>query len=478
MKKLLISFFLCNSFVGFAQNTSIDDFDYKAMVSEANTNNAIDHVERNTSNNDKVKSINDEIFTSIVLKNRLGELNAKTPFEVPYNATVERFIRLYLKDNKEAISNLMDRANYYFPIFEEHLDKYDLPLEIKYLAVVESALLPTATSHAGAKGIWQFMYHTGKAYGLNITSYVDERIDPLKATEAACKYLKHLYNTFEDWDLALAAYNSGPGNVRKAIRRSGGKRNYWNIRKYLPSETSSYVPAFYATLYLFEFGEAHQIYPNDIEIDYFDIDTVHVKEKLSFDQIEKNTGISKAFLTSLNPQYKLGVIPSSRDKAHVLTLPKSAIEKFLNPNFEDNNNLKAKEKPLHLISTMENSYVVQALDNLPKIARKFGITLQQLKEWNGLQTDFLIEGQRLVITNKKNEQAFLKPMKPASTHKISSADLPSTYKTYTVKKGESLFIISRKFPNVTINQLRNWNNIWGVPHIKPGTKLKILTSTE
>lgn len=420
MNKLLTSIFLCCSFTGFGQNLSLEDFDYQAITMETNINSSISNFEDNPIKNQIKKIVNDELFTSMVLKERLHALNAKTPVDVPYNATVERFIRLYLKDNKKAISNLMDRANYYFPIFEKHLDKYDIPLEIKYLAVVESALLPTATSHAGAKGIWQFMYHTGKAYGLNITSYVDERIDPLKATEAACKYLKHLYNTFEDWDLALAAYNSGPGNVRKAIRRSGGKRNYWNIRKYLPSETSSYVPAFYATLYLFEYGESHQIYPNNIEINYFDTDTVHIKEKLSFKQIEKRTGVSKAFLTSLNPQYKLNIIPYHKGKTHVLTLPKSAIDQFLNHNFEDKDDLNSKEEPLQLTPTVENSYVVKALDNLPKIARKFEITLPQLKEWNGLQTNFLIEGQRLVITNKKNEIALEAHTKPVKNIAISA----------------------------------------------------------
>lgn len=473
MRKLLSIMFLFNFFYVFAQDVSHTDSDSHiygetiSMNTNADTGLFIENVLKHNEN---------EAFTSMILKDRLATLNAKTPFDVPYNATVERFIRLYLRDNKAFISNLMDRANYYFPMFEEQLDGHNIPLELKYLAVVESALLPTAKSHAGAKGIWQFMYHTGKEYGLTISSYVDERNDPLKATQAACRYLKNLYGRFNDWDLALAAYNSGPGNVNKAIRRSGGKRNYWNIRQYLPKETSSYVPAFYAMLYIFEYSKAHQIYPNDTEIDYFDTDTIHVKEKLSFSQIEKRTGVSKKFLASLNPQYKLGVIPYQKEKRFVLTLPKSAVEKFLDNELVGKNTLGNKEKPTHIIPTVYNSYVVQKLDNLPKIARKFGITLQQLKKWNGLHTDFLIEGQRLVITNKKNEVA----MRPTiqKVHKQQSTSKPKVYEIYTVNEGDSLFIISKKFPNVTINQLRNWNNIWGVPHIKPGTELKILTSTE
>ncbi|MDY7396468.1 transglycosylase SLT domain-containing protein [Aureibaculum sp. 2210JD6-5] len=473
MKKLFSTTLIFYAVLLFAQDISITDFDYQATNTESPISNVF---EGDLPQVGKSKPIENERFSSMVLKDRLAALNNKTPFDVPYNATVERFIRLYLRDNKTAISNLMDRANYYFPIFEQYLDKYDLPLEIKYLAVVESALLPTAKSHAGAKGIWQFMYHTGKEYGLNVTSYVDERNDPLRATEAACNYLKDLYERFGDWDLALAAYNSGPGNVNKAIRRSGGKRNYWNIRQYLPSETSSYVPAFYAMFYLFEYGEAHRIYPNTIEIDYFDTDTLHINEKLSFNQVEKRTGIPYKFIASLNPQYKLGIIPYQKNKNYVLALPKNAIDKFLSSSPTTESNMKSKELPKHIIPTAKNSYVVQALDNLPKISKKFGISLQQLKAWNGLQTDFLIEGQRLVITDKDAEKHIAVKINPVKTNNTTAK--PQTFKNYTVKKGDSLFIISKKFPNVSISQLRNWNNIWGVSYVEPGTKLKILTTAE
>ena len=190
-----------------------------------------------------------------LLKERLVLLDSKTPFHIEYNYSLERLIKTYLKTRKKSFSTLMSRAAYYFPMFEVQLDKYDIPLEIKYLAIVESALKPRAKSRVGATGLWQFMYQTGKQFDLKVSSYVDERYDPLKATEAACQYLSTLYKIFGDWDLALAAYNSGPGNVNKAIRRSGGQRNYWNIRSYLPRETAGYVPAFYATLYIFEYAD-------------------------------------------------------------------------------------------------------------------------------------------------------------------------------------------------------------------------------
>lgn len=467
MKKLLFFTFLLFHQFFFGQ----DLFDSPLTSTIA----SVDNTEENLYINKRATAVTNEEFTSLVLKNRLEELNIKTPFNVPYNATVERFIRLYLKTKKEDFSNLMDKANYYFPIFEEALDKYNIPLEIKYLAVVESALKPSAKSRAGAKGLWQFMYHTGKEYGLNVTSYIDERTDPIKATEAACKYLKKLHDRFDDWDLALAAYNAGPGNVSKAIRRSGGKINYWNIRQYLPAETRSYVPAFYTTLYLFEFGEAHQIYPNNIKINYFDTDTLHIKERLTFAQIEKRIGINKELLTALNPQYKLGIIPLSKDTYHVLTLPQNLIEKFISNHSILASEIKTQEKPTYITATVNNSYVVIERDNLPKIARKFNISLAQLKKWNGLETDFLIEGQRLVISNKKSKAI----QQHNSTAKVFTSTLePQNPKSYTVKNGESLFLISKKFPNISIRQLRNWNNLWGVSYVKPGTVLKILTKSE
>ena len=192
-----------------------------------------------------------------LLKQRLEELNARTPFNVEHNPSLEKIIKHYLKNRRSSMAKLMALSDYYFPMFEQELDKHNLPLEIKYLAVVESALDPVAKSRVGATGLWQFMFTTGKMFGLEVSSYVDERADPEMSTEAAAKYLKSLHKSFDDWDLALAAYNSGPGNVSKAIRRSGGETNYWKIRNRLPRETAGYVPAFLATMYIFEYAEEH-----------------------------------------------------------------------------------------------------------------------------------------------------------------------------------------------------------------------------
>ena len=419
--------------------------------------------------NERTISIDREIFNSELLKERLKVLDERTPFNVPYNATVERFIRVYLKTRKDDFSNLMDKAKYYFPIFEEYLDKYDLPLEIKYLAIVESALEPNARSASGAKGLWQFMYQTGKQFNLNITSYVDERTDPIKATQAACQYLKSLHTTFKDWDLALAAYNSGPGNVSKAIRRSGGLRNYWNIRRYLPAETRSYLPTFYATLYLFEYGKDHQIYPKNNEITYHEIDTILVKSKITFKEIRERFNIDDKLLRFLNPQYRLGIIPFSKQRKHYLTLPKSMIGRFVSNESEiyklarDN----AQIEPLKFYTPNDtNSYTVQSNENLSTISQKFNITISQLKNWNGLQTNYVVEGQRLVITNKKNSNF-------KSTTSLAYND--EEFNTYVVKEGDSLWRISKLFPDTTITQLKSWNNLWGISFLKPGTTLKILT---
>ena len=226
-------------------------------------------------------------LSSEVLKKRLAKMDAKSPFNIEYNPALENTIKSFLKNRTKAFERLMAVSEYYFPMFEEHLAKYNIPLELKYLAIVESALNPKAKSRVGASGLWQFMYPTGKQYNLEVNSYVDERHDPLKATEAACQYLSHLYEIFGDWSLVLASYNAGPGNVSKAIRRSGGSQNYWNIRKFLPRETANYVPAFLATMYIYEFKKEHGILPKKATLTYFETDTIMVKKQMSFKHISE-----------------------------------------------------------------------------------------------------------------------------------------------------------------------------------------------
>ncbi len=403
------------------------------------------------------------------LKARLKKLNARTPFNIEYNPVLESVIKSYLKRNKKAMENLMALSDYYFPMFEQELDKYDIPLEIKYLAIVESALNPRAKSRVGATGLWQFMFSTGKMHNLDVSSYVDERMDPRRSSEAAAQYLTQLYKVFGDWDLVLASYNSGPGNVSKAIRRSGGSTNYWELRRFLPRETAGYVPAFLATMYLFEYAEKHKFQPQRPEIAFFETDTIQVKEMLTFDHISEVTGVEKEMLQFLNPSYKLDIIPHVEDKNYALRLPATVTGVFVNNEDEiykyvsDDLAQKEDELPEYVETKDRIRYRVKSGDFLGKIAGKYGVGISQIKQWNNLRSNNLRIGQYLTIY----------PRKPVATSSGETKSNPKNEtKTYTVKHGDSLWSISRKFPGITVQNLRTWNNM-GTNRLKPGMKLKV-----
>ena len=411
------------------------------------------------------------------LKARLERLNSKTPFNVEYNPSLESVIKSYLKNRKESLHRLMALSEYYFPLFEQELDNQDIPLEIKYLAIVESALKPKAKSRVGATGLWQFMFTTGKQYGLDVSSYVDERSDPIKSTIAASKYLASLYKIFGDWDLALAAYNSGPGNVSKAIRRSGGYKNYWNIRPFLPRETAGYLPAFLATMYIFEYADEHGFKKNQPNYRHIDTDTVRVKQMISLDQVSELTGVKIEELQFLNPSYKLDIIPFIKGENYYLCLPKSAIGKFVNNEEQIYAFAKAqfdeREKPLPEFTEAKTQirYRVRSGDYLGKIARQYGIRVSDIKRWNGLRSNNIKIGQRLTIYPRQPRVASSK--RPVnSKKKIIPEGIP---KTYVVKSGDTLWSISQKFPGVSVQNLRDWNDISG-NKLKPGMKLKIYKS--
>ena len=448
------------------------DSQYKSPLYETTTY-IINDVEK--------KDVSNVALSTEILKERLQKINAKTPFHIAYNPALEKVIKSYLKYRKRYYPALMAKAAYYFPMFEKHLDQYDIPLEMKYLAIVESALDPTAKSRVGATGLWQFMYPTGVQYKLKVSSYVDERQDPVRATIAACKYLSDLYNIFGDWDLALAAYNSGPGNVAKAIKRSGGYRNYWNIRPFLPQETASYVPAFYATMYLFEYQKEHNLVADLPQIRNFETDTIHVKKTISFDHVSETTGISLELIQFLNPSYKLDIIPFVEGKNYTITLPRKNSFNFIENEQAiytlAEEDAAKREKPLPKYFEMDKRirYKVRSGDFLGKIANKFGVRISDIKRWNRMKTSRLKIGQRLSIYPKK--MAIPKSaIKVSSTKKNKKETKKGTFETYTVKKGDSLWTISRKFKNVSIDEIKKWNNIWSVKSIKPGTKLKIYKS--
>lgn len=406
-----------------------------------------------------------------LLKERLELLNARTPFNVEYNTSLERVIKNYLKTRRKSITKLLALSDYYFPMFEEELDRQGLPLEMKYLAIVESALNPTATSRVGAKGLWQFMFQTGKMFGLEVSSYVDERCDPIMATEAAAKYLKKLFESLGDWDLALAAYNSGPGNVAKAIRRSGGRTNYWNIRNFLPRETAGYVPAFLATMYIFEFAEEHGFTKQGPKFPYIATDTIKVKKMITLDQVAQLTNLDLEEVKFLNPSYKLGVIPIVKDENYVLRLPVEAIGKFVNNeeaiyNFAQAE-LNEREKPLPELSEQSDRirYRVRSGDYLGRIATQHGVSINDIKRWNSLRSNHIQIGQRLTIYPKK-------AIRTNATEPKKEIAQNSDPHTYTVKQGDTLWSISQKFPNVSIEDLKKWNDISGT-NLKPGMTIKV-----
>ena len=420
--------------------------------------------------------VTESTLNTDTLKMRLERLNQKTPFNVVYNPSLENVIKSFLVRKRGLIERMLTVSQFYFPLFEEQLDNHDIPLEMKYLAIVESALNPKARSRVGATGLWQFMYSTGKMYKLDVSSYVDERSDPIKSTEAACLYLSKLYDIFGDWDLALAAYNSGPGNVNKAIRRSGGYKNYWNIRRNLPRETAGYVPAFLATMYLFEYAEEHGIKAQKVDRTYFETDTIHVKSLITFDQISELVGVGTDELKILNPSYKLNIIPYVKGKDYALRLPKAAMGKFV-ANEEAiyahvNQQLKSKESPLpQLVKTDDRiRYKVRSGDYLGKIAARYGVGVSQIKRWNGLRSNNLRIGQRLTIYSKK---PVMTPKNPSNGMKSTSNNASvAGAKVHTVKSGDSLWTISRKYPGISIENLREWNGISG-KNLKPGTRLKL-----
>ncbi|OMP32224.1 lytic transglycosylase domain-containing protein [Mangrovimonas sp. DI 80] len=406
------------------------------------------------------------------LKARLKELNARTPFNIEYNPSLENVIKSYLKNRRESLDRLMSLSEYYFPLFETTLDSYNLPLEMKYLAIVESALKPKAKSRVGATGLWQFMFGTGKMYGLNVSSYVDERSDPIKSTEAASKYLAKLYEIFGDWDLALAAYNSGPGNVSKAIRRSGGYQNYWNIRPFLPRETAGYVPAFFATMYIFEYAEEHGFNRIKPEFHYIETDTIHVKQMITLDQVSEVLDLPIEELQFLNPSYKLDIIPYIKDENYTLRLPMHAVGRFV-ANENDiyayaQTEFDKREKPLPQFfeSDVKITYRVRSGDYLGKIARKYGVRVSQIKQWNGLRSNDLRIGQRLSIYPRK--PVFTDP--PAKTKSAVKTVEVEGKQTYLVQQGDTLWGISQKFPGISVQNIKDWNGISGT-QLKVGMKL-------
>lgn len=407
-------------------------------------------------------NVSDEVYIE-----RIKQMNSF--ITLPYNDIVKNYIILYSEKMSAKMSEILGLSRYYMPIFEEILNRYDMPEELKAMAVIESALNPRAVSRAGAKGMWQFMYATAKMYDLHIDSFVDERLDPVKSAEAAAQYLKDSYEIFGDWNLAIASYNCGAGNVNRAIRRSGGKREFWDIYPYLPRETRGYVPAFVGALYAMNYYKEHGIKPAAIEMPAH-VDTFRINKMLHLRQVSDLTGAPLDELKNLNPQYSHEIIPGN-DREYILRLPYNYSNAFID-NEDSLYRHKADEyfNPVTLKKIKDGAdgervvYTVRSGDYLGRIASRHRCTVAQIKRWNNLSSNNIRVGQRLVIYRGGNA-----PASASSSSSAAKSAPPANATTYTVKSGDVLGKIAERH-GCTVAQLKSWNGLTS-NNIRVGQKL-------
>ena len=355
-------------------------------------------------NMDSVRFTTDVPDTTLI--RRLREMNSF--ISLPYNETVKNYMILYSEKMPRRIAEILALSEYYMPIFEETFRRYDLPLELKYVAIIESAMNPRAESRVGAKGIWQFMYRTGLSYGLKIDSYIDERMDPFASADAAARYFKDAYRIFGDWPLAISAYNCGSGNVNKAIKRADGKRDFWSIYEYLPRETRGYVPAMVGAMYAMNYASEYGLRPDPKALPVY-VDTFRINRNLHFAQISEVLGIPIDDIRDLNPQYHKDIVPG---EGNVLRLPFNYTSQFLEmqdsiyrykaetmfaARIQDGREIVQGRPVPTSQGTSWVYYKVKSGDNLGKIAKKYHTTVKNLKSWNNLKSDMIREGQRLKV---------------------------------------------------------------------------------
>jgi len=412
------------------------------------------------SDSTKTKQINSDKDNketkSELIAARLKILNEKSPIDLIYNKAVENSINSYLKKNKKLVSRMAGLAPQYFPMFESCLDKYDIPLEFKYLPIVESALNPRARSPSGAKGLWQFMYVTGKHYNLNVTSYLDERQDPYKSTEAACQYFAKLYKMFGDWNLVLAAYNGGPGYLSRTMAKTG-LYDYWDLRPYLRRETRGYVPAFIAVNYVMNYYQEHGIEIALPQNFINETDTITLKNQIEFSVLSELICVSKEIISQLNPSITKGIFPKNTN----ITLPSDVMMDFVVNEQAIYTFMKAVEQKEILISETRFVYVVKQGDYLGKIAQQNEVPINDIRKWNKLKNDKLSVGKKLVLFIKDD-------FKTSEQKKVENP-------VYIVKQGDTLWDIANKFEGISVGELMRHNKL-NSNQLKPGEKILLPTS--
>ncbi len=421
---------------------------------------------------------------------------SKIPSIIPlsYNKIVKKYIELYTQKRRKQVEIMMGLSKYYFPLFEEILDKEGMPQELKYLPIIESALNPRAFSRAGASGLWQFMYGTGRIYKLDINTFVDERCDPVKSTYAAVKYLKDMYQIYHNWHLVIAAYNCGPGNVNKAIRRSGDKKNYWDIYFRLPRETRGYVPAFIAAVYTFNYYNAYNLQPKTNQLPVA-CDTLMINESLHFDQVADILNMNKEQLRELNPQYRADIIPGDI-KPYALKIPMKYTSDFIDKEdvifaykkdfyFSERDKVVnprdryRKYVPVTPRGKAKVYYRVKPGDAVGLIAQRFHVRSADLRYWNNIHRNLIKVGQQLIVYVPKSKANHYKQIAQTSVKRKqnSKPQIKSVYDKnyiyYTVRKGDNFWTIAKKYQGVSNYDIMRLNNITNANSLRVGQKLKI-----
>jgi len=483
---------------------------YKEFITNGSTDSIIDALAYEVGT---VPEFTDEVYCE-----RLHKLNQISTFGFECNTVSLTTIKYFAASRRSFAKIVLGRSKIYFEMFEEKLAEHDLPLELKYLAVIESGLRPQVKSHAGALGLWQFMYGTGKNYGLIENSYIDERMDPLKATEAACNLLKKLYRIYGDWNLALAAYNAGPGNVNKAIKRSGGKRTYWEIRPFLPKETQGYVPNFIAATYLLHYHAEHNIVPAENKFHYYQLDTMCLNSGIHMQTIDRLVSWSTDEIQSLNPVYKTTYIPPTSpqqcitgplDKIGLLVSLEDSLYKLERAVYgggmvlpvakpvnqpQDqivvSNPVPVKEIPkTTLVTTVKYTYHrVKTGESLGKIGTNYNVSIQEIMDWNGMTSTRITVGQMLKIQTKitttVENPEYIESLKPPVNDTIEPVNTPAVVvqkpvakptaakKYYSVRSGDTFSKIAGKH-GVTVAQLKKLNPNVNTSRIQPGQKIRI-----